>query len=182
MRVVRIDANTTLFPPDRMPGKIAACAKRGLTAGKVPADLKAKRGCDGIGKAGQRMSTTNKQRTNLVNLADRTPEEREEIARQGGIKSGESKREKKVLSNLYAEIIAELYDVDASNGLSLKTVVQNVLGKGDSATVSMLKVMGEMTEGKKIKMDGSLSVGSMTKEERRQRIKELQEKLNADRS
>lgn len=128
------------------------------------------------------MSTTNKQRTNLVNLADRTPEEREEIARQGGIKSGESKREKKVLSNLYAEIIAELYDVDASNGLSLKTVVQNVLGKGDSATVSMLKVMGEMTEGKKIKMDGSLSVGSMTKEERRQRIKELQEKLNADRS
>lgn len=128
------------------------------------------------------MSTTNKQRTNLVNLADRTPEEREEIARQGGIKSGESKREKKVLSNLYAEIIAELYDVDAPNGLSLKTVVQEVLKKGDSATVSMLKVMGEMTEGKKIKMDGSLSVGSMTKEERRQRIKELQEKLNADRS
>lgn len=128
------------------------------------------------------MSTTNKQRTNLVNLADRTPEEREEIARQGGIKSGESKREKKVLSNLYAEIIAELYDVDAQNGLSLKTVVQEVLKKGDSATVSMLKVMGEMTEGKKIKMDGSLSVGSMTKEERRQRIKELQEKLNADRS
>jgi hypothetical protein len=52
--VVRIYTKTTLFVPDRMPGKIAACAKRGLTAGKVPADLKAEKGCDGIGKTGRR--------------------------------------------------------------------------------------------------------------------------------
>jgi hypothetical protein len=44
---VRIYTKTTLFVPDRMPGKIAACAKRGLTAGKVPAVLSMQRGCDG---------------------------------------------------------------------------------------------------------------------------------------
>ena len=44
---------------------------------------------------------------NLVNLKDRTKTEQREIARQGGIKSGEARRQKKTLAQL-SEMIGKL--------------------------------------------------------------------------
>ena len=63
---------------------------------------------------------------NLISLADRTPEEREEIARKGAKASAESKREKKILSGIYGEIIAEIYGVDCEEGTSIKDIVKSV--------------------------------------------------------
>ena len=102
-------------------------------------------------------NTTSQQR-GLINLANRTPEERAEIARQGGIKSAEVKKEKKLLSQIYAEIIAELYDITDTDDPSLKTIVKEVLKKGDAATVSMLRTMGEMTENKKVDIGGNINI------------------------
>jgi hypothetical protein len=42
---------------------------------------------------------------NLVNLADRTPEERSEIARKGAFASAESKRQKKALRELFSDFL-----------------------------------------------------------------------------
>jgi hypothetical protein len=98
--------------------------------------------------------TTSQQR-GLISLADRTPEEREEIARKGGIASGETKREKKLLSEIYAEVIAEMYGVDCEKGQSSKEVVKTILSRGDSASVSMLKEMRESTEGSNLNINNN---------------------------
>ena len=86
----------------------------------------------------------------LISLADRTPEERKEIARKGGKASVEAKREKKLLSEIYAEVIAEMYGVDCEEGQSSKDIVKSILLRKDSAAVSMLKELREATEGSKI--------------------------------
>ena len=44
---------------------------------------------------------------NLVSLADRTPEERREIARSGGLASGEAKRERKLLKEELLAVLEE---------------------------------------------------------------------------
>ena len=93
---------------------------------------------------------------NLISLADRTPEEREEIARKGAKASAESKREKKILSAVYGEIIAEIYGVDCEDGTSIKDIVKSVLSRKDSSAVSMLKEMREATEGSKLALEHSV--------------------------
>lgn len=44
---------------------------------------------------------------NLVSLADRTPEERREIARSGGLASGEAKRERRLLKEELLAVLEE---------------------------------------------------------------------------
>jgi hypothetical protein len=72
------------------------------------------------------------------------------MGRKGGIKSGQAKREKKLLSEIYAEVIAEMYGVDCEEGQSSKDIVKSILSRRDSAAVSMLKEIREATEGSKI--------------------------------
>lgn len=86
----------------------------------------------------------------LIPLNLRTPEERTEIARKGQEASVKARREKKLLSQIYAEVIAELYDIDNSSGLDSKQIVKAILNRGDAASVSMLKEMRESTEGNKM--------------------------------
>lgn len=99
-----------------------------------------------------------KQRSNLKSLKDRTPEEKEEIARKGGIASGEAKREKKLLSEIYGEVLAELYDIDAKKGASAKEIIKDIIGRRDSASVSMLKECREATEGQKLKIESKIPI------------------------
>ena len=91
---------------------------------------------------------------NLISIKDRTIEEQQEITRKGGIASGKARREKKLLSQYYATMLAELYDVNVA-GVSQKVsgyefykiVAKEILMRRDSASVSMLKEIREATEG-----------------------------------
>lgn len=49
---------------------------------------------------------------NLISLADRTTEEVREIARKGGIASGEARREKKMLKDLLEEALSKGTETD----------------------------------------------------------------------
>lgn len=79
----------------------------------------------------------------------------------GGVKSGQVRKEKKLLSQIYAEILADEKGVDGK-GKTLDKVVKNILDsesfKTTSARVSMLKELREATEGSKMALmnpDGS---------------------------
>jgi len=101
----------------------------------------------------------------LISLKDRTPEERKEIAKKGGIKSGESKREKKLLSETIAEVIAEMSGVTCEEGETLKDVIKGVLKQKSPASVSLIKVMLEATEGAKLKVESESKIIYMDKDD-----------------
>ncbi len=86
------------------------------------------------------------------NIKKPTPEEARENGRKGGIKSGEVRKERKLLSQIYAEILAETYGVDGDS--PLKNVVKAILGREDGASVSMIKEIREATEGNKLDIGG----------------------------
>jgi len=90
----------------------------------------------------------------IKNLKPLTTEKAREIGRKGGIRSGEKKREKKLLSEIYGEVIADLYKIDAKKGTPAKTIIKAILERTDSASVSMLKELREATEGNKLEVTG----------------------------
>ena len=142
-----------------------------------------------MAKSKGKAETTDKQRTNLVNLADRTPEEREEIARLGGIKSGEVKREKKLMSQILADYLQKEHEVvlrddegavidreKVSASELIERTVTAIMARGDSASASMIKSLAEITEGKNVNLSGMIETASLTPDERRARIAELEAK------
>jgi hypothetical protein len=86
----------------------------------------------------------------LIPQSERTKEEQKRIARMGGIASGKTRREKKLMSQIYAEVMAKKHN---AKGKTLSDVVDAVLDRGDSASVSMMKEMREATEGSKLLID-----------------------------
>ncbi len=90
---------------------------------------------------------------NPKNLKVPSSEKARKIGAIGGKKSGEVRREKKLLSQIYAEIIAKLYSEKGLNGLTIDEVIFKLLARGDPAAVSMLKELGERTEGNKVVQD-----------------------------
>lgn len=91
----------------------------------------------------------------MKNLKPLTTEKAREIGRKGGIKSGEKKRERKLLSEIYGETLAELFRVDAKKGTPAKNIIKQILERADNASVSMLKEMREATEGNKLEISGT---------------------------
>jgi len=75
--------------------------------------------------------------------------------KQGGLKSVQVKKERKLLSTMYANMLAKGFEVEGEK-LSLDQVVTSVLMRADSASVSMLKEIREATEGSKVTVDGDL--------------------------
>lgn len=102
---------------------------------------------------------------NLRPLNTKTKEEQREICRKGGIKSGQVKREKKLMSMLYAELLSEKYKVTDEDGnvvtvdgdKYMKDVVVKVLGRADSSSVSMMKEIREATEGSNVNLKGIIA-------------------------
>lgn len=90
---------------------------------------------------------------NPKNLKRSTPEEARKNGAKGGKKSGEVRKERKLLSQAYAEIIAKLSSDKGLKGLTLEDVLLVILSKGDSAAVAALKELGERTEGNKVVQD-----------------------------
>ena len=94
-----------------------------------------------------------KVRGNPAKLVPLTTQKAREIGKKGGVKSGEVKREKKLLSAMYADLLAKGFEVDGER-LSLDEVASAIMARRDSASVSMLKEIREATEGNKTKLVG----------------------------
>jgi hypothetical protein len=98
---------------------------------------------------------------NLKSLADRTPEERTEIARKGQKASVEARNKKTMMSTIYAEFLMKEHDIIGKDGLKkklkgdelLSSVMSKVLSRGDSASVSLMREIREATEGNKVQVD-----------------------------
>lgn len=103
---------------------------------------------------------------NLRPQSMRSKSEQREIARKGGIASGEARRENKRLSEIYAKALAEEYDIviepavrvngkvvrkerrEKLQGKALYNyVIGRILSRCDSTTVQFLKNVGDLTEG-----------------------------------
>ncbi len=110
----------------------------------------------------------------------RSKDEAREIGRKGGIKSGEVRKEKKLISMIYADFLAKKFDVEGEQihgDMIVENVIREVLSRGDSASVSMLKEIREATEGSKQEITGKdgaplveskVDVSKLTKEEKAQ--------------
>jgi len=91
----------------------------------------------------------------LIPFDKLTESEQKELARKGGIRSGQVRREKKLMSQIYAEFLDKDHDIIGKDGLKKKlsgnalvaSVMSKVLSRGDSASVSLLKEIREATEG-----------------------------------
>lgn len=77
--------------------------------------------------------------SNLVSLADRTTEEQREIARKGGIASGEARRRKKTLKE---ELIMLLETNDNNNKISL-AILKKALDGDIQAFTTIRDTIGE---------------------------------------
>ena len=90
----------------------------------------------------------------------RTKEEARERGRNGGIKSGKVRREKKLLSEIYAEVLADENNINGTDK-SLKEIIGDVLTgifSTPAAKVSMLKEIREATEGNKLNVTGDIII------------------------
>jgi len=104
----------------------------------------------------QHMETIPKRRGNPDNIHPHTSQEARANGRKGGIASGIAKREKKLLSQVYADMLADEFGL-AGQGLTLSGIIAAVLARADSSTVSMLKEIREATEGSRVQVDGEMA-------------------------
>jgi hypothetical protein len=124
---------------------------------------------------------TDKQKANLHVI--KTEEEAREKGKRGGIASGEAKRKKKLMSQIYGDLLADQYDVKIDGKVQkidgdkfVKAIARDVLMRRDGSSVSMLKEIREATEGNNINISGDLDIYEMSSEQREQRRKEIAEK------
>lgn len=79
------------------------------------------------------------------------------LGRIGGIKSGEVRKEKKLISQIYADMMAKQYKIPYEDGEQtltgeqlLEETIKRVLATGGSPAVSMMREIREATEGSKV--------------------------------
>ena len=88
-------------------------------------------------------------------------EEARKAGKKGGIKSGKVRREKKMMSQIYAEFLEREHGVVGKDGVKknmsgnelLSSVMSKILSRGDSASVSLMKEIREATEGNKVNLN-----------------------------
>jgi hypothetical protein len=106
---------------------------------------------------------TEKQIANLKPIKTLSKEEAMKRGKAGGKKSVKARREKKLMTQIYAEFLAKKHDVINKNGIKEKVdgdvllarVMSKVLSRGDSSAVSLMKEIREATEGNKLDLSGS---------------------------
>lgn len=93
----------------------------------------------------------------------KTKEEARKRGRNGGIKSGIAKRQKKLMSQVYIKAMAERYKVNLNGETKdidwdefLTIVIRDIMMKKDSCSVSLMKEIREATEGSNIKITSEL--------------------------
>ena len=135
---------------------------------------------EGVKKPKGKKTVTDKQKANLVRLST---ERAREIGALGGVATGEAKRKKKLMSQIYGDLLADQYDVKIDGKVQkidgdkfVKAIARDVLMRRDGSSVSMLKEIREATEGNNINISGDLDIYEMSSEQREQRRKEIAEK------
>jgi len=96
---------------------------------------------------------------NLIPLNKRTKEAQREIQSMGGKTCAETKRKRRLMSQIYGEYIEKKY---GENGKELFDAMDAILKRKDSSTVSLLKEIRDGTEGSKLTLDGDITVSNMT--------------------
>ena len=122
---------------------------------------------------------------NLIPVTKRTKEEARVISRNGGIKSGEVRKEKKLMSQILADYLQKQHEVvvrdedgavidreKVSAEELINRTITAVMARGDSASASMIKTLGELTEGSKVDVSGGISI-SVNRETVGGKVKEL---------
>lgn len=94
---------------------------------------------------------------NLKPTNQRSKSEARELGKLGGQKSGEVRRAKKLLSDIYARALERKYDKKAGSQI-VEDVIMDIITKKDGSSVSMLKELREALEGSKVEHSGVLSV------------------------
>lgn len=64
--------------------------------------------------------------SNLISLADRTTEEKREIAIKGGIASGEARRRKRTIKDTLDLLLSKPFKIDNKSGKALKKQIQSL--------------------------------------------------------
>jgi hypothetical protein len=110
---------------------------------------------------------------NLKPNTERTPRELLANTSKAGKASGEARRKKKLMSKLYGDFIASKFKIkdiltekekEFTGERYVLEVIKHVLGRGDAASVSMMKEIREATEGSRVSVD--LLYGDLTQDER----------------
>ena len=130
-----------------------------------------------------------KRRGNPENLVPLTTDKAREIGALGVIKSGEVRREKKLMSQILADYLQKEHEVvlrddegavidreKISADELIQRTVTAIMTRGDSASASIIKSIAEITEGKNVNLSGMVETASLTPDERKVRIAELEAK------
>ena len=114
------------------------------------------------------------------NLRTPTSSEAKEMQRKGAEKRKENNRQKKLMSQIYAEFLAKEYNVkvgDKNKKISgadfVNEAMKKIIARGDSASVSLLRELREGTEGNKIQLSGNVNTTLQTTEERLKAFEDL---------
>lgn len=85
---------------------------------------------------------------NLVSLADRTTEEQREIARRGGIRSGEVRRERKAIRQALEEALAMPCKVDGMELTNVEAIAASMVNEAKGGNVRAFAEIRDTCEGK----------------------------------
>ena len=102
---------------------------------------------------------------NLKPIKTLSNEEAKKRGSAGGKKSVEVRREKKLMSAIYADFLAKKHKIKLDDDTEkeidgnelMEIVSRSILDRGDSASVSLMKEIREATEGSKITFDGEIN-------------------------
>lgn len=103
---------------------------------------------------------------NLKPNSERTPEERKDLAVKAGKASGKARREKKLMTQIYADFLSKKHDVKGKDGGIRKMkgeellagVMSKILSRGDSSSVALMKEIRQAIEGENFNLNGSLII------------------------
>jgi len=105
-----------------------------------------------------------------------------ENARERQLKSAQKRKEnnakKKIMSQVYVDILEKKYKVgkDGKKKIGYEVVgdiVMQILARKDASSVSMLREIREATEGSKVQMTGSINTKLETQEDRLKLFNEI---------
>lgn len=127
------------------------------------------------------MATPGGKPENLIPTSERSKEEARELGRLGGIASGEVRREKKRMSEIYAALLVKKFKVkdEAGNDSEVtgSEMILDVMGKivqrEDSASVSMIKELREGIDGNMLDVEVMDLTKGMTHQQKKARIEEI---------
>jgi hypothetical protein len=123
---------------------------------------------------------------NLIPLNKRTKEEQREIQLAGGKARGKQMKEQVLMSRIFSDYLCEEHDVvirdDEGKVLDrsklpakelIKRTITGVMAREDSASVAMMKTIGEITEGKNVNLSGHVETNDLTEGMTLEQKKEL---------